>query len=76
MSTQSGFAPYQEAQIAAQYLGPEKPSMGALAAAWGCSPERIRRALDNTGTPIRKRGNYTSHGGARPHQIHRARRGL
>lgn len=74
MSMQSGFRPDQEQQIAAQYLGPEKPSMGALALAWRCSRERIRAALDATGTKVRKRGNYTSHGGATPRQIHRERR--
>jgi hypothetical protein len=74
MSASSGFRPDQEQDIARQYTSPEKPSMGALAAAWRCSAERIRAALESTGTPIRKRGNYTSHGGATPHQIHRERR--
>jgi DNA-binding NarL/FixJ family response regulator len=56
MSTQSGFRPDQEAQIAEQYTSPERPTIKDLAREWRCSEPRIRAALSATETAVRPKG--------------------
>jgi hypothetical protein len=59
MNTQSGFRPDQEAMISEQYL--DGGSLAVVARAWHTSTERIRAALEATGTPLRKRGGQVGH---------------